>query len=77
MTARKRGAGNGGGRGCVCPVCSSTISSVVETRAHGGRVFRRRACRCGFDYTTAEEVIDRGLREMVKPLTYKKVRRDT
>ena len=77
MPARKRRAGMGDGRGCVCPVCASTVSSVEETRPHGGRVFRRRLCRCGFDYTTAEEVIDRGLREMIKPLTFKKVRRDT
>jgi hypothetical protein len=53
------------------------MSSIEETRPHAGRVFRRRKCRCGFAYTTAEEVIDRGIREMIRPLTYKKVRRDT
>jgi transcriptional regulator NrdR family protein len=74
VAARKPAHALGDGRGCVCPACEGSVSSVTETRSHGGKVFRRRQCRCGFAYTTVEEVIDRSIREMIKPLTYKKVR---
>ena len=68
---------NGDGVGCVCPVCAEATSRVLETRSDKGKVLRRRGCRCGFEYTTVEEVIDRSIREMLRPFRYKKVRRDT
>lgn len=46
------------GAGAACPVCGSSLSKVIETRAHNNVVLRRRRCRCGEVFTTAEQTID-------------------
>lgn len=39
-----------------CPVCSSTLNQVVETRVRGAYVYRRRRCFNGHLFTTHERI---------------------
>ena len=41
--------------GIKCPACGHQRSRVVDTRAQGARIYRRREClHCGHRYTTYE-----------------------
>jgi hypothetical protein len=51
-------ASQGGDGGLRCPKCGCRDFRVVETRASGDRINRRRACRhCGHRVTTSERII--------------------
>lgn len=53
------------GAGATCPVCNMHTSRVIETRCDKGAVFRRRRCRCGETFTTAEQTIDNTMRRII------------
>ena len=65
------------GAGAACPVCGSSLSKVIETRAHNNVVLRRRRCRCSEVFTTAEQTIDNTIwGVIVKGEGFKAVRND-
>jgi uncharacterized protein (DUF983 family) len=53
----------------LCPNCGSEKSDVTNTRAHGGRIYRRRKCgECRENFSTAEVTVGRsGLASVAAP----------
>lgn len=52
-------------RDVPCPACGAGESGVKDSRPHGGVRFRHRVCKCGFTFTTAEQIIDRSMYDVI------------
>lgn len=52
-------------KGIDCPECGSPTETLY-TRPRGAVTYRRRRCPCGFRFTTAEKIVNRGA---ASPLT--------
>lgn len=40
-----------------CPICHSSKTTVLDTRASKGSILRRRVCVCNFRFTSLETVV--------------------